>query len=120
MNADGTVLAAGSPNESANEIGVDGRADAPLTALSSGAVDVLVRQAGTNWSAQGDTAPSHHYVKPPNTGAQDMFGTAVSLNSEGNTLVVGANGEDGNGRNIDSNNNPGNDSVADSGAAYLF
>jgi hypothetical protein len=120
INGDGSLLAAGAPSESANEIGVDGRADAPLTAASSGAVDVFARRAGAKWSAQGDTAPKRHYIKAPNTGAQDLFGTAVSLSSDGNTLVVGASGEDGNGRNIDSQNNPGDDSVADSGAAYVF
>jgi hypothetical protein len=120
INGDGSLLAAGAPNESANEIGVDGRADAPLTVASSGAVDVFARQTSAKWSAQGDTAPKRHYIKAPNIGAQDVFGTAVGLSSDGNTLVVGASGEDGNGRNIDSQNNPADDSVGDSGAAYLF
>jgi hypothetical protein len=120
INSDGSIIVAGSPNEFANEVGVDGRGDAPLSAANSGAVDVLVRQAGANWSAQGNSAPKGHYIKSNNTGAQDLFGTAVSLNGDGNTLVVGASGEDGNGRNIDTNNNPADDSVADSGAAYLF
>jgi hypothetical protein len=44
----------------------------------------------------------------------------VSLSTDGNTLVVGAQGEDGNGRNIETDNNPSDDSVADAGAAYVF
>src|SRR5262249_50931516 len=36
INGDGNLLAAGAPNESASEMGVDGRADAPLSAASSG------------------------------------------------------------------------------------
>ena len=120
INADGTILAAGSPTESVNEIGVDGGVNAPGTAPSSGAVDVLVRQAGSSWSSQGSTAPTPHYIKSNTAGAGDLFGGAVTLSADGNTLVVGANGEDGNGTNIDSNNNPADNSLADSGAAFLY
>jgi hypothetical protein len=120
LNGDGTILAAGSPQEFVNEIGVDGDGAAGLTAPNSGAVDVLVRQAGANWSAQGPTAPIPHYTKANNTGRDDAFGTAVSLSDDGNTLVVGAPGEDGNGKNFDADNNPGDNSAGNSGAAYLF
>ena len=115
LNGDGTILAVGSPGESASEIGVDGAADAPLTLSGAGSVDVLVRQPGSDWS----TAVAH-YVKAIVAGAGDRFGIAVGLSNDGNTMVVGANGEDGNGKKIDDNNNPSNDSVADSGAVYLF
>jgi hypothetical protein len=115
LNGDGTILAVGSPGESADEIGVDGRADAPLTLPGVGAVDVLTRQPDAGWSQA-----TKHYIKPVVADDGDQFGIAVGLSDDGNTMVVGANDEDGNGTNINGNNNPGNDSVADSGAAYLF
>jgi len=115
LNGDGTILAAGSPDESADEMGVDGRADAPLTKPGAGAVDVLARQPGAGW----DTATAH-YVKAMLADAADRFGCAVGLNDDGKTMVVGAMGEDGNGTKIDTNNNLNDNSVGDSGAAYLF
>ena len=120
ISGDGTVLAVGSPHESVDYGGVDGNEDAPPTATNAGAVHILARRANTNWSSQGNTAATRHYVKASNTGAIDFFGSAVSLSDDGNTLVVGAPGEDGNGRNIDANNNPANNQAVDSGAAYLF
>jgi len=115
LNADGTILAAGSPGDAAAASGVDGPENAPLTLQDAGAVDVLVREPGADWSTA-----TKHYVKPIVADAGDLFGSAVSLSDDGNTMVVGANGEDSNGTNIDGGNAPSNDSVVDSGAAYLF
>lgn len=120
VSGDATVLAVGSPGDSVDRIGVDGDAGAPATAAEAGAVDVFARQIGANWSPQADLASGRHYVKAIDMDAQDFFGAAVALNGDGNTLVVGASGEDGNGTNIDGNNNPADNSIFDSGAAYLY
>jgi trimeric autotransporter adhesin len=38
---------------------------------------------------------SNQYVKASNTEATDYFSASVALSADGNTLVVGADGEDG-------------------------
>jgi hypothetical protein len=56
------------------------------------------------------------YLKASNTDASDQFGTSVSL--DGDTLVVGATGEDSAARLFDGNQ--ADNSSRDSGAAYVF
>jgi hypothetical protein len=53
------------------------------------------------------------YIKPSNPDADDRFGISVAI--DGDTLVVGAPGEDGAGAA-----NPDDDSAAGAGAAYVF
>jgi hypothetical protein len=68
-------------------------------------------RSGTSWAQQA-------YVKASNTEVDDYFGTNVSLNSDGNTLAVGATGEDSNSKVI---NDVGTDTGANgSGAVYLY
>ena len=119
LSGDGNILAVGSPGDALNQTGVDGDASSP-TVMPNGAVDVLVRQAGALWSSQDLSVIGKHYVKPIVADIGDLFGSAVSLSSDGNTMLVGARAEDGNGRNINSSNNPSNNTIADSGAAYLY
>ena len=69
--------------------------------LSAGAVYVFVR-SGTAWTQQA-------YIKPSNTGKEDWFGSRLALSGDGNTLVAGAQLEDGN-----------NDSAQEAGAVYVF
>lgn len=75
-----------------------------------GGVYVFVRENGA-WRfearVQGDV-----------TEAGDAFGNALALSSDGNTLVVGAPGENGGTTGI--NGNQHNNSRANSGAAYVF
>ena len=47
-----------------------------------------------------------------------MFGIAVALSDDGNTLAVGAPGEDGNAVGI--NGNQGDESVNNAGAVYVY
>ena len=58
------------------------------------------------------------YFKASNTDSDDIFGEAVSISSDGNTLVVGAPLEDGNAVGI--NGDETNNSTSNSGAAYVF
>jgi len=113
LSADGNTLAVGARNESgfAKGISNDGSGEAiPSYASNSGAVYVYTR-SGSVWSQQA-------YVKSSNSDAFDNFGTAVSLSVDGNTMAVGATGEDGGstGLNGDLNDN----SRTGSGAVYLF
>ena len=56
------------------------------------------------------------YLKASNTGAGDYFGYSVAIS--GDTVVVGAYGEDSNATGV--NGDQSDNSAADSGAAYVF
>jgi hypothetical protein len=63
------------------------------------------------------------YVKASNTGASDIFGQAVALSSDGNTLAVAAAGEDGALNTVTSgapDNTATGDGAANAGAVYVF
>lgn len=78
---------------------------------SSGAVFVFNR-SGSTWSRQA-------YIKAPNAETNDNFGSSVSLS--GDTLAVGAKGEDSNQTTITNGTAPSSDNTAsDSGAVYVF
>ncbi len=74
----------------------------------SGAAYVFVRSGGI-WTQQA-------YLKASNTGAGDGFGDSVAVS--GDTVVVGASGEDSNATGVDGNQ--GDNSASHSGAAYVF
>lgn len=98
----GDTIAIGSVNEASNATGVNGN-QTNINAPKSGAVYIFVR-SGTNWTQQA-------YIKASNSQSNDFFGFSVGLS--GDTLVVGAYGEDSNG-------DPNNDTKSGSGAAYVF
>ena len=103
----GDTLVVGAYGESSNATGVDGD-QANNSALLAGAAYVFMRSAGV-WSQQA-------YLKASNTGAGDLFGLSVAI--AGDTLVVGASGEDSNATGV--NGDQANNSVSSSGAAYVF
>lgn len=100
----GSRVVVGAPFEDSNASGIGGNQN-DNSATSAGAAYVfvrfVVRPSGFAWAQQA-------YLKASNTGPEDDFGRSVAI--EGDTIVVGAPGEDSIG------NNP----VADSGAAYVF
>ena len=81
-------------------------------AKNSGAVYVFNRNGGL-WEQKA-------YVKASNTEGNDWFGSAVSLSADGNTLAVGATGEDGTTTGISTGDNSTNNSAPDAGAVYLY
>ncbi|HWB02490.1 MAG TPA: hypothetical protein VG796_05650 [Verrucomicrobiales bacterium] len=98
-------VVAGAPNEDGS-----GQRINPVQnegALDSGAAYGYVRSNGT-WSAK-------LYLKATNTGASDLFGSAVAVS--GDTVVVGAPDEDGGGFGI---NPPDTAFLAAAGGAYLY
>ncbi|MCI0535310.1 MAG: FG-GAP repeat protein [Verrucomicrobiales bacterium] len=103
----GDTVVIGAPLESSNATGVNGNQSNNL-ASSSGAAYVFVRD-GTNWSQQA-------YLKASNTGGDDYFGAYVAIS--GDTVVVGAWGEDSSATGV--NGNQSNNSVFNAGAAYVF
>ena len=79
-------------------------------AEESGAVYLYTR-SGSAWTAGA-------YVKGANTDAGDEFGSTVALSADGRMMVVGAHQEDSAARGM--NGNQADNSVDDSGAAYVF
>lgn len=101
------TIVVGAPNEDSNSTTVNGSQNNDK-AWDSGAVYIFTREKGV-WRQKS-------YLKAPNAGFGDGFGTSVSIN--GNNLVVGAPYEDG-----DFINKYGEellDKKSDAGAAYIF
>lgn len=109
LSADGNTLAVGATGEDSNATGINGL-QSNNSLISSGAVYLFVRN-GSTWTQQA-------YIKASNTGDGDIFGYSVSLSADGNTLVVGAPGEDSNATGV--NGNQTDNTVSSSGATYVF
>ena len=105
VSIDGDTLVVGARQEDTSTGGVN---NAPNEgAAQSGAAYVFVR-SGVNWTQQA-------FLKASNPGANDGFGTGVSVS--GNTVVVGALGEDSGTTAV---NSTPDEAAADAGAAYVF
>ena len=103
----GDTAVVGAWGEESAAIGVNG--DGSNNSLSyAGAAYVFVRSGGT-WSQQA-------YLKASNTEAEDDFGYSVAIS--GDTIVVGAYGEDGSASGV--NGNQSSNGTQDAGAAYVF
>jgi len=105
---DGDTLVAGARAEDSGATGINGD-QADNSATDSGAVYVLTRDASDEWSQEA-------YIKASNTGASDSFGLSVAL--DGDTLVVGATGEDSGATGI--NGDQSDNSADGAGAVYVF
>ncbi|MEM7433924.1 MAG: hypothetical protein AAF436_02140 [Myxococcota bacterium] len=77
---------------------------------SSGAAYVFVR-SGTQWTEQD-------VLKGSNPGTGDSFGAAVAI--DGDSIIVGARGEDSDSTGIDGAEGDNLATASDSGAAYVF
>jgi len=122
VSADGNTLAIGAPGEDSAATGINGDQE-DNSALDSGAVYVFARIDG-EWQQQA-------YLKASNTEARDNFGgtleeafnTAVSLSADGNTLAVGAPGEDSIATGVNGDQNDNSTTVGyrtGAGAVYVF
>jgi ABC-type Fe3+-hydroxamate transport system substrate-binding protein len=106
----GDTVVVGAYQEDSSTTGVNSTPNE--IASASGAASVFVR-SGTTWTQQA-------YLKASNTpssgsGAGDQFGRSVAVS--GDTVVVGASGEDSNTTGV---NSTPNKLAADTGAAYVF
>ncbi|EAR10547.1 hypothetical protein [Reinekea blandensis] len=105
ISADGNTIAVGTQFEDSNSTVING--DGTNNGQGkSGAVYVFAID-GEQWSEQA-------YIKASNSQSNDLFGDAIDLSGDGNTLVVGARGEDSGNLN-ESDNSRGN-----AGAAYVY
>jgi len=109
LSGDGNTLAVGAFLEDSNATGVN-QNQSDNSASGSGAVYVFSR-SGSLWSQQA-------YLKASNTDANDLFGAAVSLSGDGNTLAVGAYFEGSNATGV--NQNQSDNSAIESGAVFLY
>jgi hypothetical protein len=107
LSGDGNTLAVGAQLEDSSGTGIGSTPN--NSADAAGAVYVYSRSAGS-WSQQA-------FVKAPNTDTVARFGNSVALNSDGNTLAVGAAFEDGSTTGIGSTPD---DAALDAGAVYLY
>lgn len=108
LSADGNTLAVGADQESSAATGIDG--DQDNQSFKSGAVYTFVRRDNL-WQQQA-------YVKASNTEPEDLFGAALSLSADGDTLAAGAVLEDSDATGI--NGDQGDNSVDNSGAVYFY
>ena len=118
LSQDGNTMAVAAYYESSAATGINGNQD-DRSIPEAGAVYIFTR-TGTTWSQQA-------YIKASNTGTAavgngfaegDQFGYSISLSSDGNTLAVGAIGEDSKAEGV--NGDQKDDSNNQSGAAYVF
>ena len=109
----GDTLAVGAPLEDSNQTTITNGAGASANNSVNypGAVYVY-RRSGVNWAQEA-------YVKAANAGAADQFGQSVALS--GDTLAVGAQGEDSNQTTITNGTTASADnSAVSAGAVYVY
>ena len=111
LSANGNTLAVG---ESGNSLGNTGVNDVRSVAAISNSGAAYVFRFSTTSNTWGQQA----FIKATNTGSSDFFGSFVSLSADGNTLAVGAVGEDGASTGI--NGVQSSNGAVISGAVYLF
>jgi hypothetical protein len=116
LSRDGTLLVVGHPNEDGAGVGVGGDPVSDCDALQptncasfSGAAYVY-ESGPSGWSR-----PT--YLKASNTGAFDQFGSALAVSADGDTIAVGATGEDGIGVGVSAEDD---DLAPNAGAVYVF
>ncbi|WP_212745136.1 FG-GAP repeat protein [Hydrogenophaga sp. 2FB] len=102
LSNDGKTMAVGAIHEGGN--GTDPGDD---SLFQAGAAYVFTRDVTDTWTEKA-------YLKASNVGAQDQFGYSLALSGDGKTLAVGAAYEDS------KPTHPGDDSLADAGAVYVF
>lgn len=118
LSEDGNTLAVAAYYEASAATGINGNQN-DRSIPEAGAVYLFTR-TGATWTQQA-------YIKASNTGNAasgddfaegDQFGYSMALSSDGNTLAVGAIGEDSNATGI--NGNQADNSANQSGAVYVF
>ena len=102
---DGDTVVVGAWQEDSSTMGVNGTPNE--LASNAGAAYVFTR-SGSTWSQQS-------FLKAGNFGANDGFGYSVAVS--GDTVAVGASGEDSSTTGLNSTPNEG---ATDAGAAYIF
>ncbi|OYQ35072.1 hypothetical protein CHU92_11195 [Flavobacterium cyanobacteriorum] len=109
--ADGLTMVVGAQREDGDLSGGNINATNNNNRTDAGTAYIYTRaNISSNWTFQAK-------LKPTVLDASDVFGNAVAISSDGNTVVIGARAEDGSGTGV---NPTSNNSLADAGAAYVF
>jgi hypothetical protein len=108
LSTDSNTLVVGADVEASAVTGINGD-ESDNSMGGAGAVYVFIRSNGTR--------QQQAYVKASNTDAVDMFGR-IALSADGNTIAVGATGEDSTAIGINGNQN--DNSATSAGAVYLY
>jgi hypothetical protein len=108
LSADGNYLAVTASGESSNADGINGD-QSDNTEPRAGAV-YLFERIGDSWQQQS-------YIKASNSQNYDGFGEALAISERGETLAVGASGEDSRLQRVYSEDD---NSLIESGAVYIF
>ena len=109
LSGDGNALVVTASNEDSAATGINGKQDDD-SAVEAGAAYFFTR-TGATWTQQA-------YMKSSANEAFDEFGNSASISRDGRTLVVGGRGEDGGQGGV--NRNAADNSVDESGAAFVF
>ena len=111
---DGKSTGAFAPSDDGYQAALDNNGD-----RASGAAYVYRRSSADRWGIEA-------FIKAPNAGSMDIFGSALTLSADGATLAVGAPWEDGKSTGAFAPTDDGyqaaldSDSAFDNGAAYVY
>ncbi len=109
LSGDGATLAVGAQGEASKATGIQG-VQSDNSAQGAGAAYVYTR-GSVGWNQQA-------YIKASNTDTGDVFGNALALSFDGNTLAVGAPQEASSATGM--NGNQADNTVWQAGAAYIY
>ena len=112
LSDDGATLAVSANLEDSAATGVNG--DQHDNSMENSGAVYIFRRGAEGWRQEA-------YVKASNTGEPedgDNFGYVLSLSADGDTLAVGATGEDG--ASVGVNGYPSDNSARGAGAVYVF
>lgn len=109
LSEDGNMLAVGAAREDSSATGNNGD-QIDNSSENAGAVYVFERTNGV-WQQQD-------YLKASNTESGDIFGSAISLNAEANTLAISAISEGSSTSGV--NSDQADNSTPSAGAVYIF
>ena len=109
LSGDGATLAVGAQGEASKTTGIQG-VQSDNSAQGAGAAYVYTR-GSVGWNQQA-------YIKASNTDTGDVFGNALALSFDGNTLAVGAPQEASSATGM--NGNQADNTVWQAGAAYIY
>ncbi|CAN7357382.1 integrin [Acidovorax sp. LjRoot38] len=109
LSGDGATLAVGAQGEASKATGIQG-VQSDNSAQGAGAAYVYTR-GSVGWNQQA-------YIKASNTDTGDVFGNALALSFDGNTLAVGGPQEASSATGM--NGNQADNTVWQAGAAYIY
>jgi hypothetical protein len=110
---DKDTIVVGAYGEDSNQTTITNGATASSdNSLADSGAAYIFKRTGTTWSQEA-------YIKAPNVGSGDVFGISVAIS--GDTVIVGATGEDSSQTTITNGTTASADnSASSSGAAYVF